>query len=130
MRRFTLVVLIFMLMATFVSAKGYETKGKAGGYTVQVEFDKNPPARGENRIQIDITDAAMKPVADATVVVKYLMPSLPGRPPMMEYNTTATPASEKYNAIVDLSMAGEWTFVINITRDGKTETMKFSFVVR
>ena len=75
-------------------------------------------------------DAAMKPVTDATVVVKYLMPSLPGRPPMMEYSTTATPAGKKYNAIVDLSMAGEWTFVIDITRAGKSEAMKFSFFVR
>jgi hypothetical protein len=119
-----------MVMATFVSAKGYETKGKAGSYTVEVEFDKNPPARGENRIEIDITDAAMKPVADATVVVKYLMPSLPGRPPMMEYKTTATPEGRKYKATVDLSMEGEWTLVVYVTRAGKSEAMKFSFVVR
>ena len=130
MRRFTLVVLIFMLMATLVCAKGYEATGKAGSYTVDVEFDKNPPARGENRIEIGITDAAMKLVADATVVVTYLMPSLPGRPPMMEYKTAATPEGRKYKATVDLSMEGEWTLVVNMTRAGKSETMKFSFVVR
>ena len=130
MRRFTLAVLIFMLMATFVNAKGYEAKGKAGSYTIDVEFDKNPPAKGENRIGIGIADAALKPVKGAMVTVNYLMPSLPGRPPMMEYKTTAAPEGKKYKAIVDLTMAGEWTFVINIARDGKTEAMRFTLVVR
>ena len=117
MRRCALIVLIVFFTAAFAYAKDYEVKGKAGSYTVDVKFNKNPPAKGENRIEIDITDAAMKPITDATVVVKYLMPSLPGRPPMMEYSTTATPEGKKYKAILDLSMAGEWTFVINISHE-------------
>jgi hypothetical protein len=130
MRSFILVMLMFTLVATFVNAKGYEVRGKAGSYTMDVEFDKNPPAKGDNRIEIDVADAALNPVKGATVVVNYLMPSLPGRPPMMEYKTVAESKDKKYNAIVDLSMAGEWVFVVNIARDGKTEAMKFTLVVR
>jgi len=130
MRRCALIALIVFLTATFAYAKDYEVKGKAGSYTVDVGFDKNPPVKGQNRIEIGIADTALKPVRGATVVVNYLMPSLPGRPPMMEYKTTAVPEEKKYKAVVDLSMSGEWTFVINITRDGKTEATRFSLVVR
>jgi hypothetical protein len=70
MRSFTLVMLMFTLVATFVNAKGYEVRGKAGSYTMDVEFDKNPPEKGDKRIEIDVADAALNPVKGATVVVK------------------------------------------------------------
>src|SRR5208283_4986718 len=108
MRRCALIALIVFLTATFAYAKDYEVKGKAGSYTVDVGFDKNPPVKGQNRIEIGIADTALKPVRGATVVVNYLMPSLPGRPPMMEYKTTAVPEEKKYKAVVDLSVSGEW----------------------
>lgn len=130
MRRFPLVVLIFVLMASSAYAKDYEVKGNAGNYVIDVKFDKNPPTKGENRIEIGISDAALKPLRDATVIVNYFMPSLSDKPPMMEYRTTAAPEDKKYKAILDLPMAGEWTFVINITHDGRTEAMRFSLVVR
>ena len=130
MRRCALIALTVFLTVAFAYAKDYEVKGKAGNYSVEVRFDKNPSVKGENRLEINIMDAAMKPVTDATVIVKYLMPSLPGKPPMMEYEATATREGRTYKATTDLSMAGEWTFVIDITRAGKSEAMKFSFFVR
>ena len=130
MRRCALIALIVFLTAVFAYAKDYEVKGKAGNYSVEALFDKNPSVKGEHRLEINIMDAALKPVTDATVLVKYLMPSLPGKPPMMEYEATATREGRKYKATTDLSMAGEWTFVIDITRAGKSEAMKFSFFVR
>jgi len=130
MRRCALIALIVFLTAAFAYAKDYEVKGKAGNYSVEVLFDKNPSVKGEHRLEIDIMDAALKRVTDATVIVKYLIPSLAGKPPMMEYEATATREGRKYKATTDLSMAGEWTFVIDITRAGKSEAMKFSFFVR
>ena len=46
-RRFTLVVLIVLLMATLVNARDYEIKGNAGNYVMDVKFDKNPPGKRE-----------------------------------------------------------------------------------
>ncbi len=130
MRRCALIALAVFLTAAFGYAKDYEVKGKAGSYSVEVLFDKNPSVKGEHGLEINIMDAAMKPVTDATVIVKYLMPSLPGKPPMMEYEATATREGKKYKATTDLSMAGEWTFVIEVTRAGKSEAIKFTFFVR
>ena len=130
MRRCMLVVLVGLLVAIPAYGRDYEQKGKAGSYAVTVTFDRNQPAKGENRIDVGIADAAAKPVTDATVVVQYLMPSLPGRPPMMEYKTTATREGTGYKAVLDLSMAGEWVLIVNVTRGGKTGIMKFSLIVR
>jgi hypothetical protein len=130
MRRCSLIALAVFLTAAFAYAKDYEVKGKAGNYSVEVRFDKNPSVKGEHRLEINIMDAALKRVTDATVLVKYLMPSLPGKSPMMEYEAPATREGRKYKATTDLSMAGEWKFVIDITRAGKSEVMKFSFFVR
>jgi len=129
-RRCALIVLIVFLTAVFAYAKDYEVQGKAGSYGVEVLFDRNPSLKGEHRLEINIMDAAMKPVTDATVVVKYLMPTLGSRPPMMEYEATATREGTAYKALVDVSMVGEWTFIVNVTHAGKTEAMKFTFFVR
>ena len=130
MRRCALIALIVFLTAAFAYGKDYEVKGKAGNYSLEVLFDKNPSVKGEHRLEINIMDAAMKPVTDATVIVKYLMPTLGNRPPMMEYETAATREGTAYKALVNLSMVGEWTFIVEVTRAGKTEAMKFSFFVR
>lgn len=120
-----------VIMPSFLAlASEYEVKGKAGDYNIAVRIDKNPPARGYNNMDVVITDAAAKPVADAQVHVEYLMPSLPGRAPMMEYSTTAKPSGHHYLARMDLSMAGEWSVVLRVTHAGKTDTMEFTFVVR
>ena len=129
-RLITLVVLVFLLLTGFAYAKEYEVTGKAGSYTVVVKFDKSLPAKGGNRIEISVKDTGMKPVTDAAVVVNYLMPSLPGKPPMMEYKTTAALDGRKYAATVDLSMAGQWTFLVTTSRAGKTETMTFNLIVK
>jgi hypothetical protein len=122
-------VLIGLLSSSFILAAQYEVKGKAGEYNVQVVLDKSPPARGRNNLEITVTDAASKPVTDAQVHVEYLMPSLPGRTPMMEYSTTGKPSGHNYLAQMDLSMAGKWTVVVKVTHGKETGAMEFTFVV-
>ncbi len=114
----------------FALASEYVATGKAGVYNVEVRINKNQPARGLNHVDIAVTDAASKPVTDVQVHIEYLMPSLPGRPPMMEYSATAKPDGHSYQAEIDLSMAGEWTVIVKVTRAGKTDTMQFTFVVK
>jgi len=131
MKRMLFILMLLVLTPSFLAlASDYERKGKAGVYGVEVRIDKNPPGRGNNNMTIFITDSAQRPVTDARVKVNYLMPSLPGRPPMMDYNTEATLSGSHYLAKMNLSMAGEWTIILGVSRAGKTETMKFSFFVK
>jgi hypothetical protein len=81
-------------------------------------------------VSIYIKDGAQEFITDANVEVHYFMPSLPGKPPMMEHNTIAKLSGNHYLTQMDLSMQGEWTVTLGVTRAGKTETMKFSFFVK
>jgi hypothetical protein len=81
-------------------------------------------------MSIYIKDEIQKPIIDAKIGVQYLMPSLPGKEPMMESDTAAKLSGNHYLAQIDLSMSGKWTIIISVNRTGKTETMQFSFVVK
>ncbi|MEW6418166.1 MAG: FixH family protein [Nitrospirota bacterium] len=125
MKRFY-VFAVFLIFITSISyAKDYEVKKKAGEYNVEVKIDKNPPVVGENNMEIEIKDAAGKPIKDAKVSVNYSMPAMIGMPPM-NYKTDAEPKGEKYIAKINLSMSGSWNIAVKIARTGKTSTMKFS----
>lgn len=120
-----------LLVASGISlAAGYVQTGKAGDYSVRVTFDKSRPVLGPNRLEIRLTDSAGRPVAGAQVKVDYLMPSLPGRPPMMEYSTTAKPVGTEYEATMDLTMKGLWKMVFSITAGQQTEKETFDFEVK
>jgi hypothetical protein len=111
-------------------ASEYTIKEKVGNYSVEARINRNPPAIGNNNMSIYIKDGTQKPVTDAKVEVQYLMPSLPGKPPMMAYNTIAKLSGDHYSAQIDLSMAGKWTVILTVTRAKKTEAMQFSFIVK
>jgi hypothetical protein len=106
-----------------------QKEGQAGEYYVLVRFEKQVPIRGENRIAIKVLDGARKKVTGATVEIEYLMPSLPGRPSMMHYRTTARQENGAYRADVILSMNGEWIFKVHITKDDKIRTFQFPIEV-
>ena len=131
MKRMLLVATLLVIVPSFLAlANEYKIKGKAGNSNLEVRFDKNPPGRGNNSISISIEDKALQPVTDAQVQVRYLMPSFPGKEPMMESNTAAKLSGDHYLAQIDLSMAGRWTIIVSVNRAGKTETKQFSFVVK
>jgi len=130
-KTFFVFVLSAMLAgsAFIVWAGSFELKGKAGGYNIDVKMDSNPPFVGNNGIDIMVTDEALRPVTDARVEIEYLMPTLGGRAPMMDYTVAAKPVGNKYHANLNLSMAGEWRVIVKIARGGKGEVMGFTFVV-
>jgi hypothetical protein len=130
MRRWLVLVMVIAMVPAALYGKGYEVKGRAGQYHVEAVIDPNPPVRGSNELEIFVTDAASRPVSDADVQVEYLMPTLPGKKPMMDYTGVVEPHGKGYRAVLDLSMAGEWTVVIKITHMGKTGNMKFTFEVK
>ena len=131
MKRILLFSMLLVIVPSFLAlANEYKIKGKAGDYNVEVKFDKNPPGRGNNNLSIYIEDKAFQPVTNARIEVRYLMPSFPGKEPMMENSTTAKLSGNHYLAQIDFSMAGRWTVILNVNRTEKTETMQFSFVVK
>jgi hypothetical protein len=81
-------------------------------------------------VGIEILDTASRPVKDARVEVEYLMPSLPGKPPMMDYHTSANKVSTTYEAILKPDMSGEWRILLSITRAGHTEKATLRFELK
>jgi hypothetical protein len=92
---------------------------------VHVKMDKNPPVTGQNKVEISIQDAAGADVTDATVVVEYSMPAMPGMP-AINYRTKMELKNGKYLASLNFSMSGAWNINIKITRAGKTQSVKLN----
>ena len=125
MKRTILILAVLLLAFGVASAKEYTATKKAGGYTVNVKMDKNPPVTGKNQIEISIKDASGAEIADATVLVEYGMPAMPGMP-AMHYKTKTDVKDKRYMATIDFSMSGAWNLNVKITRAGKTQSVKFN----
>jgi hypothetical protein len=125
MKRFTTALIILLLAVGFAFAKDYMVIKKAGNYMVQVKLDKNPPITGQNKMEISIKDDKGGNVTDATVVVDYSMPAMPGMP-AMNYKAKAELKGGQYLANVNFSMSGAWAVNIKITRAGKTQAVKLN----
>jgi hypothetical protein len=131
MKRIIVGTMVMILLLAFGSAyaKDYEMTKKAGDLTVQVVIDKNPPVTGINKMDIAIKDAAGKDVTDATVVVDYVMPPMPGMG-AMNYKANADLKGNRYVANINFSMAGAWAVAVKITRGGKTQSVKLNVDVK
>ena len=125
MKRTIIILSVLLLAFGLAYAKDYAVMKKAGSYMVHVKMDKNPPTTGKNQIEVSIQDKAGGEVSDATVLVEYSMPAMPGMP-AMNYKTKTETKNKKYMATVDFSMSGAWNINIKITRAGKTQSVKFN----
>ena len=94
-------------------------------YRVEATLDRYPLVIGDNHIDIKITDRSGKPVTDAKVLVNYYMPPMPRMVPM-NYKTKANSESEKYEAKMNIIMAGPWYIRIIIRHAGKIATTRFN----
>ena len=129
MKRITLIVCVLLLAVGLAYAKNYEMTKKAGEYTVMVTIDKNPSVTGINKMSVAIKDVAGKDVTDATVVIDYVMPAMPGMP-AMNYKAATSLKNKRYVAEVDFSMSGSWSIAVKITRGGKTQSVKLNVDVK
>jgi len=125
MKKFAVLALVLLLVASVAFAGGYEVKKKAGEYDVAVTIDRNPPVTGDNAISIEIKDASGKYVNDAQVKVEYSMPAMMGMP-AMNYKTDTVLKGDEYKATLGLSMSGSWNIAVKIIKAGKTSTLKFT----
>jgi hypothetical protein len=129
MKRLALIICVLFLAVGLAYARDYEMTKKAGEYTVIVTIDKNPPVTGKNNMAVGIKDGVGKDVTDATVAIDYVMPVMPGMPPM-NYKAATSLKNKRYVATVDFSMAGPWSVTFKITRGGKTQSVKLNVDVK
>jgi len=125
MKKLFMIVLVILVAASVAYAKDLTLTKRLGEYSVQITMDKNPPVVGENKMKIEIKDAAGNPVTDAKVDAAYSMPAMPGMPPM-NYKADASLKGKHYEAKLDLSMSGAWNVAVKISRAGKAGTIKFN----
>jgi hypothetical protein len=124
-RAWGIFILTLLMAVPAADAKDLELRKRAGDYDIGIRIDRNPPILGDNRIEVEIKDAAGATIEDAAVLVNYYMPPMPRMAPM-NYTTNARPKGKKYLATMNLIMAGPWVIAVKITRDGKTTTAKFN----
>ncbi|MCJ7833065.1 MAG: FixH family protein [Deltaproteobacteria bacterium] len=129
MKKVTILLMAFLLLAGTAWGKNFEVTKKVDDFTVKVEMDKNPPIVGDNNLTLSIKDGTGKNVIDANVKVDYSMPAMPGMP-AMNYKADAALKGNEYKAKVNFSMAGGWNFNIQITQAGKVKKVKLNVDVK
>ncbi len=125
MPKWFVFALILLSIPAVANPSGYEVKRKAGEYEAGVKIDRYPPVLGDNKIEIDIKDAAGNRVTDAKVLVNYYMPPMPRMAPM-NYKTDAKLKKENYMATMNFIMTGPWYISIIINHAGKISTTRFN----
>ncbi len=123
------VSLLFLALASALSADGPESRKKAGEYDVGMRIDRNPPIRGDNTIEISIKEETGAPVTGVNVLVNYYMPPMPRMAPM-NYRVQAKAKNDIYRAKMSFIMEGPWIIAVKIMREDKTVTAKFNINVR
>ncbi len=119
------VVQLFSFLA-FAGAGNYEITTKVSGYALRILIDPNPPlAKGNNRLELEITDQDGAKVSDAKVMINYYMPPMPRMAPM-NYRTEAVMKKGKYFAAMKFIMAGPWYIAVIVDHRGKVFTAKIN----
>lgn len=97
-----------------------------GGLRVSLFSSPTPPTRGNDTLEVLITDAAGQPVSDASVSFDIDMTNMShGRNVV-----AATPLGDgSYSADVLFLMPGPWRVIVGIARDGQPTTVRFDFTV-
>ena len=130
MKSLLTLVMASLLLAGVSNASTFDTIASSKNYRARVVFPNGGPTKGANRIAINITSRSGQPVANALIGIEYLMPSLPGRKPMMTYRTTTRGIGASREASLNLTMTGEWKVILTVTVPPKrAERMAFGIVV-
>jgi hypothetical protein len=122
-------ILIFLPVLFFLSgaadAASLVQSKKAGEFTVSIRMDRNPPVRGINNLEVEVSGADGQAVSDASVFVNYYMPPMPRMAPM-NYRVDAPFRGGKYRVEMNFIMEGPWYIVVKVSRSGKQATARFN----
>jgi hypothetical protein len=105
------------------AAGAVETDGAGSTGELEMTFSTmpDPPASGENTLEVVVVDADGRPVADAEVSVAFYMAGMPEMK-MPEMRNTATLVHEgggRYRGTGQVMMAGPWEVTVTAMRDGR-----------
>jgi hypothetical protein len=120
MKKGLLGILVIVMAIGFATGctKGYETQKTAGDVTIALSADRYPLVKGDNAMNVKLTDATGKAITDAKVDVRYYMPPMPGMAPM-EYPAQAVLKGNTYSFAANVSMEGGWKVDVTVTLPGK-----------
>ncbi len=134
MKKQVLVVLVFVVFAFVLGgwswSKGYETQKKAGGLSIALTADRYPLVKGDNNLNLNVTDSSGKAVTDAKVDIRFYMPPMPGMAPM-EDRIQPKQNGNDYSFRVNPAMEGGWKIDATVEQPGKTTaTVTFNLDAR
>jgi nitrogen fixation protein FixH len=130
MKKLILFLVLFIAATTVCSVEAFQLSGQTGGYKVVMNFTEPHAIKGNNTVEIVVTDAKSLPVKGAKVTVEYFMPSLPRKKPMMDYVTATEPDGGIYRTTLDLNMKGEWKATVTIEKGKEKRTVTIPFEVK
>jgi Cu(I)/Ag(I) efflux system membrane fusion protein len=112
---FSLLV-TFFLLATVQAAEPRAVR--AGDLQVELAIDPDPPQTGENRLLVNVADAASKPVAGATLAFVWDMPAMGSMPEMKGAGVVKARGAGRYLVTYTLPMTGDWYLTLGIDAAG------------
>lgn len=86
------------------------TADPGSGVRVSIELSPLPPSAGPSRVGVSLADRGGDPIAGATVAIEADM-THPGMRPVFARATEVAPG--RYEAPIDLTMAGDWILTID-----------------
>ncbi len=94
--------------------------------TIDFSTQPSPPRKGSNAIQVRLTGADGRPIADAQVKVAFFMAGMPamGMPAINIHATLENQGQGLYAAPVQLTSGGAWQVTVVATRNGQSLATK------
>ena len=120
MKKFTFaaVAVVLVLVVSVGMSWAYESEKTKAGLNITLSMDSHPLVKGDNDMEVKITDKAGKAVTDAKVKVRFYMPPMPGMAPMST-KSVAKLKGKSYRFVGDVLMAGTWKVEVKVIREGK-----------
>ncbi len=105
-----------------VAAEVISAGGASDGLIVTFGTMPNPPAKGDNAVQVTVTKSDGSPLIAGTVTAAFSMPSMPSMnmPAMRSEAVLQHEGEGRYRGTCQLSMGGTWSVALTI-RDGSKE---------
>ena len=88
----------------------------SNGVVVLLRTEPAPPRNGKNDFEVTVKDAAGKPITDADVSLRLVMPAMPG---MESTVKLASAGNGAYKGTGTIGMSGDWDVTVTATRKGQ-----------
>jgi hypothetical protein len=115
-----------MLIVAAVVAAAVQLPAQSGSASLTLTTKPSPLGLGQNLFEVTVKDAKGQPVTNADVGIVLLMPADPKtkHPEMKTEGKLNNVGKGTYNAVVVVTMAGDWDVTVTATRDGKSIGLK------